>query len=203
MKKLRRWEIALLVGVALAALTGSSLGQAQDALAQQVIRLHVVANSDSEADQRVKLLVRDAVLEVTEPLLAGKTRAEAMQTLEKALPTLRQTAAKVLAQQGSDAAVTVSLAENVWFPTKTYANFSLPAGEYTALRVQLGEGAGKNWWCVVFPPLCLGSVSEISRETMAETLTEESVALMTGETEGYVVKFRLVELWEELKEGLR
>lgn len=203
MKKLHRWEVALLVAVALAALTTSSLGKTQDALAGRVVRLHVIANSDSEADQQLKLRVRDRVLAAAEPLLAGKNRAEALQALTQALPSLGETAAEVVAESGMDYPVTVSIAEDVWFPTKQYEDFALPAGEYTALRVELGQGTGQNWWCVVFPPLCLGSVTEISRETMGEALTDADVSLMTGETEEYVVKFRLIELWEELKQGLR
>ena len=106
-------------------------------------------------------------------------------------------------RNGAYDAVTASLEEDVWFPTKEYSDFALPQGSYTALRVVIGEGAGQNWWCVVFPPLCLGSVSEATEETAAlGGLSQEEVALMTGETEGYVVKFKAIELWEGLKAQL-
>lgn len=90
-----------------------------------------------------------------------------------------------------------------WFPTKAYDGFSLPAGQYRALRVSIGEGAGQNWWCVVFPPLCLASVTEESVETAAgQVLSEDQVALITGQDGGYVLKFRLIEWWEELLQKL-
>lgn len=201
--RLRRWEAALLVGVAVAAMGVSELGKAQDALAEEVVRLHVVANSDSEAAQALKYKVRDRVLKVAEPMLKGLTREEALAALEQGLPQIAQAAAEAMAENGVAYPVTVSIADSVWFPTKNYADFALPAGDYTALRVELGAGEGQNWWCVVFPPLCFGSVCDISEEAMASGMTEDSVALMTGETEGWVVKFRLVEIWEELKKGLQ
>lgn len=201
--KLRRWEVALLCAVAAAALAGSGLGQAQDALAEEVIRLHVIANSDSEEDQALKLEVRDKVLEAAEPILKGLSREEARRALEQAAPQIAQAAEEVVAERGFSYPVTARMEDGVWFPTKRYEDFALPAGEYTALRVEIGQAEGKNWWCVVFPPLCLGAVSDVSQEAMSAGMTEGNVALMTGETEGYVVKFKLMELWEELKEGLR
>ncbi len=197
--KLKRWELALLLAVAAAALLGARLGKEQDALAQKVIRLHVVANSDSAEDQALKLKVRDAVLQEGALRLTGLDRDQALEALAQALPELGRVAADTVAKEGYDYPVRVSLGEDA-FPTKRYENFSLPAGDYTALRVELGEGSGQNWWCVVFPPLCLGSVSETAAETLAESgLTEDQVSLVTGETEGYVVKFKAMELWEGLK----
>lgn len=200
--KLRRWETALLIGIACAMLWGAALGGAQDALADKVVRLHVVANSDSEADQALKLKVRDAVLAEATPDLAGLNRDEALETLERELPRIGKTAAEVVAREGFDYPVAVSLREEA-FPTKRYDDFALPAGDYTALRVQIGEGDGQNWWCVVFPPLCMGSVEEVAaRSVTGEGLTGEEVALITGETQGYVVKFKAMELWEKLKARL-
>lgn len=199
---LRRWELALLFGVAMAALLGARLGAEQDALADKVIRLHVVANSDSPADQELKLRVRDAVLEKGSLYLTGLDRAEALETLAQALPELGEVAAQTVAREGYDYPVRVSLQEDA-FPTKTYSDFALPAGRYTALRVELGAGQGHNWWCVVFPPLCLGSVTETTQETArAAGLSEDEVALITGETQGYVVKFKAMELWEKCKASL-
>lgn len=190
--KLRRWEIALLIGTACAMLWASALGSAQDALAEQVVRLHVVANSDSEADQALKLKVRDAVLAEATPYLDGLDRQEALKTLEAQLPALADAAAKVVGEEGYTYPVTVSLREERC-PTKRYDDFALPAGEYMALRVQIGSGGGHNWWCVVFPPLCMGSVEETAE------LDDRDRALITGETEGYIVKFKAIEFWEDLK----
>lgn len=200
-KTLRRWELALLLGVACAALLGVWLDGAQAALSDRVIRLHVLANSDSEADQALKLRVRDAVLAEAETLLVpGASLEETEAVLRGHLYELAAAGAEVVGEAGYDYPVTASLVHDDWFPTKTYADFALPAGAYTALRIEIGAGGGQNWWCVVFPPLCLGSVSETTRETALEAgLTEDQVSLMTGEDEGYVVKFKAVELLEQFK----
>ena len=184
-KTLRRWELALLIGVALAALLGARLDGAQAALADQVIRLHVLANSDSAEDQALKLQVRDRILAEAETYLTpGITRDETEELLRAHLYDLAAAGAEVVGAAGCDYPVTASLVHNYWFPTKTYTDFALPAGQYTALRIEIGEGAGQNWWCVVFPPLWL---------------TEGQVSLITGEDQGYVVKFRAIELLEEFK----
>ena len=108
-----------------------------------------------------------------------------------------------MGEEGYDYPVSTSLEHGVWFPTKEYTDFSLPAGNYTALRVVIGEGGGKNWWCVVFPPLCLGSVTETTAQTaVSGGLTEEEVSLITGESEGYVVKFKALELWDRLRQKI-
>ena len=152
--KLHTWEAALLLAVAAALLWGACTLQRQDALEQKVIRLHVIANSDSEADQALKLRVRDRVLVLAEDILRQSgDMEEARQRLTEALPRLQQTAAEEIAAQGSRYTVSARL-EETEFPTREYDGFALPSGEYLALRVVIGEGAGKNWWCVVFPPLC-------------------------------------------------
>ena len=195
-KTLRRWELALLLGVACAALLGVWLDGAQAALSDQVIRLHVLANSDSEADQALKLRVRDRILaEAEELFVPGAGRAETEELLRAHLYDLAAAGAEVVGEAGYSYPVTASLVHDYWFPTKTYTDFALPAGAYTALRIEIGAGGG-----VVFPPLCLGSVSETTQETALEAgLTENQVSLMTGEDEGYVVKFKAVELLEQFK----
>ena len=203
-KKLRRWELALLLGVALAALLGVWLDKSQTALADQVIRLHVLANSDSEADQALKLKVRDRVLETAEEYFTpGATLEETQAVLTAHLADIAAAGAEQVAEEGYQYPVTVSMEENYWFPTKEYTDFALPAGNYTALRVVIGEGGGQNWWCVVFPPLCLGSVSETAAQTaLSGGFSEDQVSLITGEDEGYVVKFKAIELWEEFQHWL-
>ena len=196
-RKLKVWEIALLVGLAIFLISGALALQTQEQLSDKVVRLHVLANSDSEEDQALKLLVRDAILERAEDLLSKSgDREEAEGLLRGRLLEFEQVAAAVIAQAGYDYPVRVEL-EDTQFPTKEYDGFTLPAGEYLALRVLIGEAKGQNWWCVVFPPLCLGSVSETTEETAAlGGLSQEEVSLMTGETGGYVIKFKAIELWE-------
>ena len=203
-KTLRRWELALLLGVALAALAGVWLDRSQAALADQVIRLHVLANSDSEADQALKLKVRDRVLETaSDYFVPGTTLEETRAVLTEHLADLAAAGADQVAQEGYRYPVTVSLEDNYWFPTKQYTDFALPAGEYTALRVVIVEGDCQNWRCVVFPPLCLGSVSETAAQTaLSDGFTQDQVSLITGEDEGYVVKFKAIELWEEFQHWL-
>ena len=203
-KTLRRWELALLLGVDLAALAGVWLDRSQAALADQVIRLHVLANSDSEADQALKLKVRDRVLETaSDYFVPGATLEETRADLAEHLAGLAAAGPDQVAQHRYRCPVTVSLWDNYWVPTKQYTDFALPAGEYTALRVVIGEGNGQNWWCVVFPPLCLGSVSETAAQTaLSDGFTQDQVSHITGEDEGYVVKFKAIELWEEFQHWL-
>lgn len=200
--KLRRWEAALFLAFGLTLTVGVWACASESALADRVLRLHVIANSDSDSDQARKLLVRDAVLAGAAPLLEGvEGRQEAEAALAPHLDELAQAGEEVLARTGRADPVTVSLADQ-WFPTKEYDGFSLPAGQYRALRVTIGEGKGRNWWCVVFPPLCLASVSEESVGAAAEgALSEEQIALITGQDGGYVLKFRLIEWWQELTSG--
>lgn len=200
-RNLRRWELALLLGVALAALIGVWLDGQQSALSDKVIRLHVIANSDSDADQALKLQVRDRILEETQDLIAGgASMEEAERAITARLGSIAAAGASVVGAAGYDYPVTASLAHNIAFPTKEYTDFALPAGDYTALRVVIGEGGGRNWWCVVFPPLCLGSVTETTTETALNGgFTADEVSLITGEDEGYVVKFKAIELFEQFK----
>ena len=188
-----RWELALLLGVGAALLMGTWLAGQQRALAEQVVRLHVVGASDSEEDQTIKLQVRDAIPAQAEPWLVGvENQEEAMAILVEHLPQLAQAGAEV-----AGISVTACIEEESWFPTKKYTDFSLPAGRYTALKIIVGEGSGRNWWCVVFPPLCLGSVSEEVAQR-AGNFSQDQVKLITGEDEGYVVKFKAIELLDEL-----
>lgn len=200
--RLRLWEAALFLAFGLTLTAGVWASASEAALADQMLRLHVVANSDSEADQARKLLVRDAVLARASRLLQGVAdRRGAEEALAPHLDELAQAGAEALARTGTPDPVRVTL-DDQWFPTKEYDGFSLPAGQYRALRVTIGEGRGRNWWCVVFPPLCLASVSEKSVESAAEgVLSQDQVALITGRDGGYVLKFRLIEWWQELTGG--
>jgi stage II sporulation protein R len=200
---LNRWkklEVSLLVGLAVSLLFGGRLNGAQAALAEKMVRLHVVANSDSAWDQKVKLLVRDRLLEEVQCLLEEETDLEqAKQKIQEALPKLAKVGQEVVFEEGDTYMVTASL-ERTFFPTKEYEGFALPAGDYTALRIVLGEGKGANWWCVLFPPLCTGVATEdVEDVASAAGLTEEEIALITEQEEGYVFRFRCIELWEQVK----
>lgn len=197
--KLRIWECALLLAFSFTLLSGVWAAGSQSGLADRVVRLHVIANSDSDADQALKLRVRDGVLAAAGDCLTGVTdRQTAEAILADQLQAIADAGAAVVAQAGYDYPVTVSLTDH-WFPTKEYEDFALPAGTYRALRVIIGEGQGQNWWCVVFPPLCLGSVCESVEDTAAMAgLSDGDISLITGEDEGYVIKFKILEWWNSL-----
>ena len=149
-RKLKIWEMALLFGVLCAIMGGMWLDREQTQLANQVIRLHVIANSDSDGDQALKLKVRDGVLAQAEQLYPeGASLEQAAQALERNLAVLAAAGQAVVEQEGAGYPVRAELTR-CWFPTKEYDDFALPAGEYTALRVTIGEGAGRNWWCVAY-----------------------------------------------------
>lgn len=202
-RKLKLWELALVLGLLVTLCTGAWLGREQAELAGQVIRLHVIANSDSEKDQALKLEVRDRILERAQALYPEHaTLEEARAALEESLPELSRIGEQTVKAAGYDYPVTAELTQ-CWFPTKEYEDFALPAGDYTALRIVIGEGEGQNWWCVAFPPLCLGAASQsVEEAAQAGYFDADQTALITGESEGYVLKFKGMELLGELKQFL-
>lgn len=192
-------ELALLVGLAVWLLTGGLALRTQDQLAEKVVRLHVLANSDSSEDQALKLKVRDRVLErTTEILEQSADRVEAEARLRGNILELERIAQEEVRANGYDYPVTAEL-KNTEFPTREYDGFTLPAGEYLALRILIGEAEGQNWWCVVFPPLCTAAAAEVPACALAAGLSEDQVRLITEEDRGYVLKFKVVELWESLR----
>lgn len=198
--KLRFFEIALLIGLAVFLSSGALALRTQDELADKVVRLHVLANSDSEEDQALKLRVRDVVLErATAILEQSADRREAESRLHGQLLELERIAREEILASGYDYPVTAEL-QNTDFPTKEYDGFTLPAGEYLALRIMIGEGQGQNWWCVVFPPLCTAASADVPASALAAGFSQDEVSLITEENQGYVLKFKSVEWWEALKE---
>lgn len=197
--RLHRWEAALLMALAIVLTIGMWASVTQNALASEVLRLHVVANSDSDTDQAVKLQVRDAILSAATPYLEGvQGQQEAQQALEPHLPELAQAGAEVLEAAGLTYPITVSITDQ-WFPTREYTDFALPAGTYRSLQVILGDGVGHNWWCVVYPPLCLGSVSQESVATSASgVLSEDQISLISSQDGEYVLRFKVLEWWDSL-----
>jgi stage II sporulation protein R len=195
--KIRKWEIALLAAILIAIFVGS-VSSRQTELSENLIRLHVVANSDSEEDQALKLSVRDGILEELEEILKGcndKVEAEAL--ISRNIDALTQAASEAIFEKGEYFTVTASITEEV-FPTVEYDTFTLPAGEYSSLRVVIGEGEGQNWWCVVFPPLCLSIAEDtLSYEEMG--LSDETFSIISEESGGYVVKFKLLEWISQIK----
>ena len=197
---MRKWTTLLLAATMLLSAFLILPVQAQGEIYDSVIRLHVLANSDSEKDQALKLEVRDAVLAYTERLLAdAKSMEEANGRLRDSLSQIREIAERTLAEKGESYTVAATLTKET-YPRRIYETAALPAGEYLSLQVKIGEAAGQNWWCVLFPPLCLSAAAG-ERETacLSAGLTEEQYRLIT-ETEGtkYKLRFKILEVAEEL-----
>ena len=186
-RALRPWELALLLALCVTFCAGLWADRAQRDLSDQLIRLHVTANSDRPEDQAAKLQLRDQVLALLSPFLADcASRDEAAAVIE---------AHRAELEALGDVSVTL---EREYFPTRRYSNFALPAGEYLSLRVTMGAGAGHNWWCVVFPPLCVEALAEDDARDAFLSLDDDTL-LRTPE---YDLRFRVVEWWGELKARL-
>lgn len=190
--------VAVAVSILCAALLLSVLPiHGEDAIYTGVIRLHVLANSDTEEDQAVKLSVRDAVLAEAEKQLSNaKTREEAENAMD--CTAIQKVAAACLRDAGRTESVSVQFGEE-WYPTRVYEEFTLPAGTYASLRVEIGEAVGKNWWCILFPTVCgrfASHTADVSPETeyIAAGFTPEEYRLITeNEHMPYKVRFWLLE----------
>lgn len=191
----RKLEISLFCGLIISVLLSIiSFGASCGEIRQDVLRMHVIANSDSAEDQAVKLKVRDAVLEAGEDLFDGTLTAEgAEQVLESDIERLQNAAQNVLTENGFDYGVRVEIGKD-YFNTRTYVGeVTLPAGEYEAVRVILGEGKGQNWWCVMFPPMCLPAAEADTEISDVLTQNEEDVVKSNPK---YEARFKIVELFE-------
>ncbi len=172
----------------------------EDEIYDTVVRLHVLANSDSEEDQALKLRVRDAVLAAASPILEGCTsQAEAVAALEAHMSELEAAARGVMESEGRTDAVSILLGEEE-YPTRTYESCCFPAGTYVSLRVCIGEAAGQNWWCVLFPPLCLSSATaeQDNEDAFVQVgLSKDQYGIITetGKTK-YKVRFKILEVVE-------
>lgn len=175
------WYILVGMNLILLVLLGIQYGRQlkiQQGIAQKVLRFHVIANSDSSEDQALKLAVRDAVGAQMAGVLADvEDRRECEQVVAAHMDEIKETARKVIAEQGYSYEVD-AFVRDVDFPVKTYGDYTFPAGTYEALEVVIGEGSGKNWWCVMYPNMCFsGSVYEVvdedAKTALKEVLSEE------------------------------
>ena len=165
-----------------------------------VLRLHILANSDSEEDQQLKLKVRDAILEEGFEIFDGSVTIEnAVNKISPQMNRIKETAEKIIKENGFNYDVTVTLDEE-FFSTRIYNDsVTLPAGKYLALKVIIGSGEGKNWWCVMFPALCLPAAETNQREEIDKVLNSDEEEIIL-ESSKYAVKFKIVEIIESLKE---
>ena len=169
----------------------------EEKIYESVVRLHVLANSDSDEDQALKLKVRDAILAYTSPKVIDSTsKDEAISILQGELEAIEAVASKVISEQGYDYPVEVTLTLED-YPTRNYESMSFPSGEYVSLRVLIGEAEGQNWWCVLFPPLCLSAASEKAENEeafIAVGLNSDQYKIITeSEDTKYYLRFKILE----------
>ena len=174
-------------------------------ISNNFLRLHVVANSDSTEDQILKYKIRDAVIDYMKPYFSNvNTKNDALNILNSQKNNINDLATKITTENGYNYPVNVSIG-NFYFPTKEYSEIILPEGYYDALKIELGNAKGQNWWCVMFPSLCIIdsnnlSFSESSEQLLQENLSEEELSIIsnTNTTPDIKIKFKLIELFENL-----
>lgn len=197
MSLFRKIEISVALGiVASIFFSVCSFAQTSAQIRKEVLRLHVIANSDSSVDQALKISVRDAILKESEGLFNGTVTVDnAVRVITPKIDRLTKIAERVIEENGFDYNVEVSIDEE-YFETRTYENVTLPAGKYLSLIIRIGEGKGKNWWCVMFPPMCISAADE--ENTLKTVLNGNEIRLVTRKPK-YEPRFKIVELYESVK----
>ena len=204
MKKILFNRFTLVIFLLLLFIFTSALSYATNVsahLADSVFRLHVIANSDSNEDQNLKYIVRDKVIEYMESICeSGISKEDYIKIAENNLDNIKQITENTILENGYNYKVNVRIG-NFEFPTKTYGDVSFPAGFYDALRIEIGEANGQNWWCVMFPPLCFvdvtsGIVPDESKETLKNDISKEEFNLITGANNEVKFKFKIIEMFQ-------
>lgn len=176
---------------------------ASDTVRNDVVRMHILANSDTAADQQVKLKVRDALLEMSSQAYSANTdKRDVTEYFEKSAADITRLAEKVLNENGFGYGAETELCKE-YYTTRTYGDLTFPAGVYTSVKVKLGEGKGHNWWCVMFPPLCVPAAEKVTDGGDGiELLTDSGEKVITG-GEKFAVRFKIVEWYEWLRDNLK
>lgn len=191
----KEWFVLIACIISIACSCVCSFGEECSFIRENTLRLHILANSDSPADQALKLKIRDAVLSHSGELFSGcDTRQKMVSAAQEQLSDIQRVAEQTAMHNGYDLPVTVSVTD-MFFETRRYDNVLLPAGTYTAVRIELGEAAGKNWWCVLYPPLCVSAAQ--TGFTEEEAQISDSL-LQQEELPRYRVRLAVVEWWESL-----
>lgn len=197
MRKNLIYEVLFLGVLFFGTIIMSTLGFARTCteIRSDVIRLHILANSDKTYDQELKLKVRDAVLKEGADIFSGNiTKAEALKSISKQRNRLKKIAEKTIKENGYNYNVTIKL-ENEYFETRSYGEVTMPAGKYMAVRIIIGKGEGKNWWCVMFPPLCLPAAKG---DTYVDTYFDKTEVKVVKAQPEYEPRFKIVEWCEKL-----
>lgn len=168
-------------------------------LKENIFRLHIIANSDSEEDQELKLKIRDSIISYMEKLEKDcKTKNDVINIVTSNIQNFENIATQTIKENGFDYTVSIEIGE-FYFPTKYYGNISMPAGMYDALKIKIGNASGQNWWCSLFPPLCFtdissGIVDEEAKINLEENLANEEYSIITSTSASYKFKFKLIEI---------
>ena len=186
----------ILIGLVCAvALSFAKFDARCEELRHNILRLHIIANSDSEADQALKLAVRDSILENTQTVFDSCTDLQsAVEAAQSEMEQICALANKTISENGFNYSASARVGP-AFFENREYDDFTLPAGEYTSLIITLGEGKGKNWWCVIFPAVCLPAADDAS---LTDTVSKES-ANVAENPQKYVMKFKFAEWYEKIK----
>lgn len=194
----KKIKISVTVGIVVAILFSiCSFAKTSEEIRSDVLRLHVIANSDTSVDQNLKLRLRDYILQEGKDIFNGSVKVEnAVEKIEPVLPELEKSAKAFVNQAGFDYDVKISLS-NEYFTTRTYETVTLPAGKYLALRVVIGSGEGHNWWCVMFPPMCVPAADK--KDEIENVFSEKEIKLVESKPK-YEPRFKVVEIYEQLKE---
>ena len=193
-------RISIVIGIVTAVIFSiCSFAKTSEEIRSDVLRLHVIANSDSSVDQNLKLRLRDYILEEGEEIFDGSVNVEnAVEKIEPKLSELEKSAETFVKNAGFDYDVKITLS-NEYFTTRTYESVTLPAGKYLALRVVIGSGEGHNWWCVMFPPMCVPAADK--KDEIENVFTDKEIKLVESKPK-YEPRFKVVEIYEQIRETI-
>lgn len=193
-------RISIAIGIVTAVIFSiCSFAKTSEEIRSDVLRLHVIANSDSSVDQNLKLRLRDYILEEGEDIFDGSVNVEnAVKKIEPKLAELENLAETFVKNAGFDYGVKITLS-NEYFTTRTYESVTLPAGKYLALRVVIGSGEGHNWWCVMFPPMCVPAADK--KDEIENVFTDKEIKLVESKPK-YEPRFKVVEIYEQIRETI-
>ncbi len=201
MSLLKRFEVSIAIAVVTSVIFSViSFADTAEEIRGDVLRLHVIAASDSEEDQKLKLEVRDAVLDAGAEIFDGSVNVKnAVAKISPQINILTESARKVIKEHGFDYSVEITVDEE-YFTTRTYETVTLPAGEYLSLVVRIGEGEGKNWWCVMFPPMCLSAADE--EDVLKSVLSDDEIKLVSSSPK-FEPRFKIIEIFENIKNRIK
>jgi stage II sporulation protein R len=196
LKKIKLFVPILLVLLILNSIFIPTIKKSEN-ISENVFRLHILANSDSNEDQSLKLKVRDEILKISSDIFVNcDTKEQAINQAIINIDKFKETATKVIKSEGYDYQVNISIS-NEYFNTRKYDNFTLPSGFYDSLKIEIGQAKGHNWWCVMFPSVCISGCTD----DFDKSLTKDEIEMI--ESDKYVVRFKAVEIYEKIKKSIK